>query len=758
MTAVPGSSSHSDDAVWSVSIWPAASRPPDAALTDAIARGDVRVHDSLEAQIRELVDVRIIRRSPATTEEIDRGVAGLLDDLSLEQYGNWVHYPWARRIVRVLPQPEFRELRSSRNRNKITRDEQRRLQQLDLAIVGLSVGRATAITLALEGVGGRFRLADFDVLALSNMNRLHAGVHEIGVNKAVLTARTLLEIDPYLELSVHTEGVTTRTLEPFLTDGGHVDLLFEECDDLEMKVRIRDACRRLRIPVVMETSDRGMLDIERFDLEPKRPSFHGLAGTLDADALRGLDTYQKVPVVSAILGLEKLSRRMAASLVDIDADVKTWPQLASAVALGGALNTEAARRIVLGDLRTSARYYVDLEEIVRDGSGEGMSAVSSKTPSTQARPVHPKPLPGLQRHDGPVTREELHTLVDYAVRAPSGGNCQPWAFELEPGELRCYFDPARSTTLLDGGGLASYLACGAAAEHVVLAATALGLETTLSILPDGEHSELVFRACFSRPSTPPTRDPLVDQIEHRCTNRRRQPRAPLRRGVGAILEAQAQAATPGAALALVEDDARLERLGSILARGEKQRLLCERMHRELFEEIRWTREDVLQSRDGIDIETLELDATERAALTILSSWDVMATLRTIGAGRGLERLTTEAVASASAVGVLSHAGDGPGAFFSSGRALARVWLKATMEGIAMQPMTSLSFMIGCIRRGQAQGLAQEDADVLLALGDELDSVVPLPVGHARAMLFRLAPHSDPTARSLRRCAVRRTSG
>ena len=31
----------------------------------------------------------------------------------------------------------------------------------------------------------------------------------------------------------------------------------------------------------MDTSDRGMLDIERFDLEPERSIFHGLVEHLD---------------------------------------------------------------------------------------------------------------------------------------------------------------------------------------------------------------------------------------------------------------------------------------------------------------------------------------------------------------------------------------------------------------------------------------------------------------------------------------------
>src|SRR5262249_32643522 len=155
-----------------------------------------------------------------------------------------------------------------------------------IGIVGLSVGQSVALTMALEGVGGAFRLADFDTLGLSNLNRLRAGVHDLGINKAILAARQLFELDPYLDVQIFPEGITDANLEAFFTVGGPLDLLVEECDDLYAKVRLREEARRRRIPVVMDTSDRGMIDVERFDREPGRPLFHALAGPIRADQLK----------------------------------------------------------------------------------------------------------------------------------------------------------------------------------------------------------------------------------------------------------------------------------------------------------------------------------------------------------------------------------------------------------------------------------------------------------------------------------------
>src|SRR2546426_306771 len=83
--------------------------------------------------------------------------------------------------VHLLPPDEFRELRLDRNRYKITIAEADRLGSLSIGIVGLSVGNAVALTLALEGSFGHLKLADHDRFELSNMNRVRAAVHDVGV-------------------------------------------------------------------------------------------------------------------------------------------------------------------------------------------------------------------------------------------------------------------------------------------------------------------------------------------------------------------------------------------------------------------------------------------------------------------------------------------------------------------------------------------------------------------------------------------------
>jgi hypothetical protein len=64
-----------------------------------------------------------------------------------------------------------------------------------------------------------------------------------------------------------------------------------------------------------------------------------------------------------MVGRDTISADMAAAIPRIGTTLSSWPQLASGVALGGALTAEAARRILLGLPRPSGRFYADLETL-----------------------------------------------------------------------------------------------------------------------------------------------------------------------------------------------------------------------------------------------------------------------------------------------------------------------------------------------------------------------------------------------------------
>lgn len=293
------------------------------------------IHDTIRSQVSDLVKLRNPGRQ-LSAQELANEVAGFFGDQAPSEYGNWVYYPWRNSLVHLLPEEEFIQVRTVRNKYAITAEEQNTLRDKKIGIIGLSVGQSVALTLALERGCGELRLADFDRLELSNLNRIRTGVYNIGVKKSILAAREISEIDPYLKVVLYSEGIQEDNIDDFFQKGGQLDLLIEECDDVAVKIKSRIRAKSLNIPVLMDTSDRGMIDVERFDLEPQRPILHGLLKKFGEES--GLETklaLEKSEILMSLLDFTQLSQRAQNSILEIGKTITSWPQLASSVILGG---------------------------------------------------------------------------------------------------------------------------------------------------------------------------------------------------------------------------------------------------------------------------------------------------------------------------------------------------------------------------------------------------------------------------------------
>ncbi|MRH91685.1 thiamine biosynthesis protein ThiF [Nocardia sp. SYP-A9097] len=274
-------------------------------------------------------------------------------------------YDWRHTLVE-LPDPEsFWRLRTARNRYLIDEPEQRAWARALIGIAGLSVGSSALTVCALTGAQ-RFHLADPDRLGVTNLNRLPASVCDIGTRKTTLARRRVLELDPYASLRMFSDGVTPASADHFLgtaPGGERLTVLVEEMDDLTAKVDIRRRARRAGIPVVMATDngDNAIVDIERFDLDPDYPLFHGRAGDLTALSGTALaDPRERARIAQHIVGPE-ITPRTRYSLTEVGRSLQSWPQLGTAATLAGATAAYAARLIACGHALPSGRYRLDLD-------------------------------------------------------------------------------------------------------------------------------------------------------------------------------------------------------------------------------------------------------------------------------------------------------------------------------------------------------------------------------------------------------------
>lgn len=586
----------------------------------------------------------------------------------------WAYYPWRRAVVCILGPRAFRVVRLDRNRNLITAEKQDRLATLKVGVVGLSVGHAIAYTLAASRVCGELRLADFDTLDLSNLNRVPATVLDLGVNKATVAARRIAELDPYLPVEVVSSGLTWDTIGEFLEG---LDVVVEECDSLDMKALVREAARARRIPVLMATSDRGLVDVERYDLDPSRPILHGLLGDIDIAQLSGLSSRDKVPYVLQILDAAGLSAQGAASLVEIGHTRATWPQLAHDVVVGAAAVAEAVRRIGLGEALGSGRVRIDI--------AKALDRLEEPTlPIEHHRPVD-ECVPPIE----PADSDDPRVIVAAAAaRAPSGGNAQPWHIHLSPDSIAIRLAPEHTSTM-DVNLRGSAVAVGAAVFNARVAAAAHGILGPVEV-DEGEGPSPL--SALVRFADNGDRDlaRLYRPMFFRETNRN--PGVPRTIDGETVRSLEQVAACEGARLRLLTAPDDIERAAKVLGAADRVRYLTPDLHAEMMSELRWPGDGCPDS--GIDVRSLELDQVELAQFDIIRRPDVMAQLAEWDAGAALEKSTYDRVCASSGLGIVSVYGHRLTDYARGGSAVEAVWITAQQSGLAIQPVSPVFLYAG----------------------------------------------------------------
>lgn len=664
----------------------------------------------------------------------------------------WVYYPWKYTACCIPSEEDFVKVRTSRNLYKITSEEQVLLSTKKVGIIGLSVGQTIAVTMAMERSASEFRLADFDVLELSNINRLRAGILNIGQKKVVIAAREIAEIDPFIRVKVYPEGITRDNLDDFLLSGGKVDLLVDECDGLDVKIWARHRARQLEIPVLMDTSDRGMLDVERFDLEPQRPILHGLAGNLDPNKIGDLTNEEKIPYILDMVNAENMSSRLKASMLEVQYTVNTWPQLASSVFLGGAMGADTARRIFLNQFTRSGRYYLDFDELIPQKDADSSEVYIPKPPddldwNALFYEFIRQLTPDEKYYN--LSQDEINILMNAASVAPSGGNVQPWKWLLYQNTFYLFLDEHRAFSFLDVDHIGSMIALGAATVNTEIAANSLNLQTSTILVPSiPEFPNLIAQITISGKASSDNMQNLnlLNALFKRHTNRLKGSIEPIDPG---FFKESEKVISSSERIAVLTRRHEIDAFARLAGIADRIRLTHPWAHHDFMKETRWTDAQARSTCDGIDIDTLNPTPVDRTAFRILRDWNTLKLTAEWGLGKGLEKLSFETVQKSGAVIMLYTSGDTWKSFLSLGRSLEKIWILASEYQIAFQPVSPITFLIYRYMKYPESFSQAWHKELLEKSMEEIRSLFCLDDHYTFGFVFRVFKSTDVVKKSYR---------
>jgi hypothetical protein len=322
---------------------------------------DAQIIEHLNASLEELFFIEYPQYKKRTPE-IDGQVDAFINDRAGDDC--WVYYPWRNIAIHTVSELFYFRLRTARNRNVITEEQQKKYRDLVIGVAGLSVGSAVLAAVTTSGGPKTMKIADFDVLELTNLNRIRAALPDIGSNKTHVAAREIWELDPFADLILFDKGISRETIEDFILGSTRLDVFIDEMDSIDLKIIARGICKKNNIPVLMATDngDGIILDVERFDEEPERQIFHGLIPDMDPKELGALSFPQWLQLATKIVGPEYLTESMQDSLLAIGKTIPSVPQLGASAALAGSAMSFVLRKIACGEPMPSGRYTMGFEE------------------------------------------------------------------------------------------------------------------------------------------------------------------------------------------------------------------------------------------------------------------------------------------------------------------------------------------------------------------------------------------------------------
>jgi hypothetical protein len=297
-----------------------------------------------------------------------------------------------------------------------------------------------------------------------------------------------------------------------------------------------------------------------------------------------------------------------------------------------------------------------------------------------------------------TTADKLRFMLNYAVLAPSSHNSQPWLFDIAGKSVDIYADRTQCLPVVDPLDRELKISCGAALFFLRIATRHFGYTDVVELLPDSDRPDLLARVRLGGPHEA-TKDEqvLFDAIPRRHTNRKPFQERELPVALPAALSSAAE--KEGAHLRFVDDPEQRKAVGELIGEADRAQWADKRFRHEL---AAWVRTTTSTSYDGVQSNLLDMGD--------LNSYAIPHVIRNFDLGSGQASKDRDSVADTPALVILGTDGDTPEDWVIAGQALARVLLRAAVEGVTasylnqpiqIQPLReTLSVLTGAARYPQ----------------------------------------------------------
>lgn len=285
----------------------------------------------------------------------------------------------------------------------------------------------------------------------------------------------------------------------------------------------------------------------------------------------------------------------------------------------------------------------------------------------------------------PVNPETQAAILRAGIAAPSADNSQPWRFAWSGDDLDLRIDATRSGGVSDARFVLSDLAAGACLANLLIQGRALGHAADVEAFPRPDDALWVARIHWRRDPDGERPDPLAAAIADRHTDRSFPWRGPVGDDTRARLD-DAACSIPGARLWWPHSPRERSTALRLIRQAETLRFRSPALHAELFSSIRFAAGWHATCEEGLPPSALAVEPPMRPMFQALRRPALMGFCNRLGVASVLGlRSAWLPIRLSPGLCLVVVPTTARSDVLAGGRALQRVWLQATLEGLSVQP-------------------------------------------------------------------------
>lgn len=297
----------------------------------------------------------------------------------------------------------------------------------------------------------------------------------------------------------------------------------------------------------------------------------------------------------------------------------------------------------------------------------------------------------------PLNKDQIRSLVSYAILAPSSHNTQPWRFDIAEGAVSLFADRTRALPANDPDDRELTISCGCALMNLRVAAAHEGIGVSVDLSPATDDDNRLAVVSFQPDgSVSPSEAGLFPSIEARRTYRKRFARWEVPE---ITLDALIAAASEyGCGLELLESAEQRHQAAALVSEGDATQWADADWRQELAHWMHPRRQG-----DGLTVPGLVAPFAQ-------------AVVRTFDMGNGVGAKDHQLADESPILAVLGTADDTRADWLAAGQALQRVLLAAHVHGLQASYLNQ-PIQVAALRPKLQNLLSQSGApQILLRIG------------------------------------------